>query len=140
MNKFMLKAGIFALSVVSASVMAKVSPEEAQRLGADLTPIGAEKAASADGSIPAWDGGYSSSEGNAERPEDPFASDQIQLTITNANLSEHRDLLTPGQIALFEKYPEYEMNVYQTRRTAAYPQEIYELAKECRKYLSCSWW
>ncbi|RUO65368.1 Protein of unknown function [Pseudidiomarina planktonica] len=130
MNKFMLKAGIFALSVVSASVMAKVSPEEAQRLGADLTPIGAEKAANADGSIPAWDGGYSSSEGNAERPQDPFASDQIQLTITNANLSEHRDLLTPGQIALFEKYPEYEMNVYQTRRTAAYPQAVYELAKK----------
>ncbi|MEX1222684.1 MAG: DUF1329 domain-containing protein [Idiomarina sp.] len=130
MNKFMLKAGIFALSVVSASVMAKVSPEEAQRLGADLTPIGAEKAANADGSIPAWDGGYSSSEGNAERPQDPFSDDQIQLTITNANLSEHRDLLTPGQIALFEKYPEYEMNVYQTRRTAAYPQEIYELAQK----------
>ena len=57
MNKLMLKAGVFAMSVISASVAAKVSPEEAARLGQDLTPIGAEKAANADGSIPAWDGG-----------------------------------------------------------------------------------
>lgn len=42
MNKLMLKAGVFAMSVISASVAAKVSPEEAARLGQDLTPIGAE--------------------------------------------------------------------------------------------------
>ena len=36
---------------------AAISPEEADRLGKDLTPVGAEKAANADGSIPEWDGG-----------------------------------------------------------------------------------
>jgi len=129
MNKTMLKAGVFALSVISASVIAKVSPEEAERLGADLTPMGAEKAANADGSIPAWTGGFSSDEGNPERPEDPFASDEIILTITKDNLNEHRDLLSTGQLAMFDKYPEYKMNVYPTRRSAAYPQEIYDVAK-----------
>lgn len=130
MNKTMLKAGVFALSVISASVIAKVSPEEAQRLGADLTPMGAEKAANADGSIPEWTGGFSNAEGNPERPQDPFTSDEIILTITKDNLNEHRDLLSTGQIAMFDKYPEYQMNVYPTRRTAAYPQEIYDVAKK----------
>ncbi|PPA05111.1 DUF1329 domain-containing protein, partial [Pseudomonas sp. MWU12-2312b] len=40
----------------SGLVHAKVSPEEAARLGQDLTPMGAEKAGNADGSIPAWTG------------------------------------------------------------------------------------
>ena len=32
--------------------------EDPSRLGKDLTPAGGEKAASKDGSIPAWSGGY----------------------------------------------------------------------------------
>ena len=40
----------------SGLVQAKISNEEAARLGQDLTPMGAEKAGNADGSIPAWTG------------------------------------------------------------------------------------
>lgn len=130
MKKTMLKAGVFALSVLSASVVAKVGPQEAARLGQDLTPIGAVKAGNADGSIPAWDGGYYDANGNRERPADPFASDEILFTITNANLAQYRDNLSPGQVAMFAKYPDYKMNVYQSRRTAAYPQDIYDVAKK----------
>ena len=43
--------------LAAGGVSAKVSPQEAARLGADLTPNGAEKAANKDGSIPAWSGG-----------------------------------------------------------------------------------
>ncbi|RUO79263.1 DUF1329 domain-containing protein [Pseudidiomarina taiwanensis] len=129
MNKLMLKAGVFALSVISASVMAKVSPEEAARLGQDLTPVGAEMAGNADGSIPAWTGGYSvTADGEIPmRPADPFADDEILFTITNANLDQHKEFLSPGQIAMFNKYPDYKMNIYPTRRTAAYPQEVYDV-------------
>lgn len=130
MKKTMLKAGVFALSVLSASVMAKVGPQEAARLGQDLTPIGAVKAGNADGTIPAWDGGYYDPSGNRERPADPFASDEILFTITNANLAQYRDNLSPGQIAMFAKYPDYKMHVYPTRRSAAYPQDIYDVAKK----------
>ena len=49
--------GALGLCVASAA-MAKVSPEEAARLGQDLTPMGSEKAGNADGTIPAWDGGH----------------------------------------------------------------------------------
>lgn len=132
MNKMMLKAGVFALSVVSASVMAKVTPEEAARLGQDLTPVGAEMAANADGSIPAWNGGYSvKADGEIpSRPADPFADDQVLFTITHDNLDEHKDMLSAGQIAMFEKYPSYKMHIYPTHRSAAYPQEVYDVIKE----------
>ena len=39
---------------VASSALAAVAPEEAARLGKDLTPMGAEAAGNADGSIPAW--------------------------------------------------------------------------------------
>lgn len=132
MNKTMLKAGVFALSVISASVMAKVTPEEAARLGNDLTPVGAEMAGNADGSIPAWTGGYSvKADGEIpSRPADPYADDEILFTITSANLDEHKDMLSAGQVAMFEKYPDYKMNIYPTHRSAAYPQEVYDVIKE----------
>jgi hypothetical protein len=132
MNKMMLKAGLFALSVVSASVMAKVTTDQADRLGRDLTPIGAEMAANADGSIPSWTGGYSvKADGDApSRPADPFADDPILFTITHANLDQHKDMLSAGQVAMFDKYPNYKMNIYPTRRSAAYPQEVYDVVKK----------
>ncbi|MRJ40707.1 MULTISPECIES: DUF1329 domain-containing protein [Idiomarina] len=132
MNKMMLKAGIFALSVVSASVMAKVSPDEANRLGQDLTPVGAEMAANADGSIPAWTGGYSvKADGEVpDRPADPFADEQPILTITPANVDQHANMLSPGQVAMFKKYPDFKIHVYPTHRTAAYPQAVYDVIKK----------
>ncbi|RUO81386.1 DUF1329 domain-containing protein [Idiomarina tyrosinivorans] len=124
MNKLILKASFFALSVVSASVIAKVSPEEAARLGQDLTFIGAEKAGNADGSIPAWTGGYSDHSVEEVRGTNPFASDKILFTITAQNVAQYKDQLSPGQVAMFKKYPDYKMNVYPTHRSATYPDKL----------------
>lgn len=44
------------LLAVSLPAFAKVSPEEAARLGKDLTPVGAEHAGNESGSIPEWVG------------------------------------------------------------------------------------
>ncbi|MCD6293246.1 MAG: DUF1329 domain-containing protein, partial [Deltaproteobacteria bacterium] len=41
----------------ASGVQAKISAEEAARLGKDLTPIGGEMAGNAAGTIPAWTGG-----------------------------------------------------------------------------------
>jgi hypothetical protein len=50
-----------ALTTLAASAaVAKVSPEEAAKLGmegTELTPFGAIRSGNADGSIPAWEGG-----------------------------------------------------------------------------------
>ena len=108
----------------AAVLWAALTPEEAARLGADLTPIGAEKAGNADGTIPPWEGGITTwPEGYkpGDHHPDPFPDDPILFTITGQNADQYADKLTPGQMALLKTYDTYKMNVYRTRRTASYP-------------------
>lgn len=127
MKKMMFSAGMMALTLLSASVQAAVTPEEAARLGTDLTPIGAERAGNADGRIPAWDGGLSRPNEDVNRPQNPFANEKPLFTITRANLDQYRHELTPGQAAMFERYDTWKMHVYPTHRTATYPQELFDI-------------
>ncbi|HAO74366.1 MAG TPA: DUF1329 domain-containing protein, partial [Pseudomonas sp.] len=53
----MFTTGALTLSLLASSAMAAVSQSEAARLGSELTPVGAEKAGNAAGTIPAWTGG-----------------------------------------------------------------------------------
>jgi len=119
-----------SLALTGGSALAKVSAEKAAQLSKDLTPFGAVKAANADGSIPEWTGGITKlPEGYkvGDHHPDPYPNDQIKYTVTSSNLDKYKDLLTPGQIKLFETYPEtYSMNVYETRRSASYPQHVYD--------------
>ncbi|NBB93145.1 MAG: DUF1329 domain-containing protein [Gammaproteobacteria bacterium] len=102
------------------------------RLGNDLTPMGSIRAGNAEGTIPAWDGGLTQDDWPAgyqpgDRHPDPFADDEPLFTITGENYQEYSDRLSAGQIALFERYPDtYYMKVYPTRRSASFPERIYE--------------
>jgi hypothetical protein len=112
-----------------SSVVAKVTEEEAARLGADLTPVGAEMAGNAEGTIPAWSGGLAHTPDQVKgvRQEDPFADDKVIYSVTAANMSEYADHLSAGQKAMFEKYPDsYRMDIYPTRRSHSAPQKIYD--------------
>lgn len=107
---------------------AKVSRDQADRLKADLTPVGAERAGNADGSIPEWkqnlelkNGSYSL---GAHHP-DPFVDDKPVVIITKANLESHKDRLSKGHLALL-KHDSFSLSVYPTRRSAIYPQRIYD--------------
>lgn len=134
MNKLILTASVLALSLSAVSVSAKVSPEEAEKLGTTLTPLGAEKAGNAAGTIPEWTGGLTSTNtkksADSGRPESPFTDDKPMFVITKDNLDEYKDNLSPGQMAMFKKYPNYKMPVYQSRRTAAYSQDLYDIVKK----------
>jgi hypothetical protein len=126
-----LIVGALALGALTGSdVAAKASAADAAKLGKSLTPMGANAGANADGSIPAWTGGITSPPaGYASRMHhpDPFVGDARVTQITSANLAEYRDKLSPGQIAMFERYPDsWMMNVYPTRRSASYPQTVYD--------------
>lgn len=111
---------------------AGVSQEEANRLKTDLTPMGAEKAGNADGTIPAWDGGITAVPAGITRQsgdfyEDPFADDKVLFSINAQNMDKYADKLNPGTIAMMKKYPDtYRLDVYQTRRSAAFPEWVYE--------------
>ena len=119
-----------SLAFGSAAAFAKISKNDAAKLNAELTPMGAERGANADGSIPAWDGGIKKVPAGykvGDHHLDPYPNDKILYTITSKNLDQYKDLLSPGQVKLFETYPDsYKMNVYQTRRSASYPEHVYQ--------------
>ena len=125
-----LASGVIAMSLAAAPTMAAVSEEEAARLGDDLTPMGAERAGNGD-EIPAWDGGLTEVPDGYD-PDghyiDPFPDDEPLFVIDQSNVDEYEDRLSPGQVRMIERYDDYKMPVYETRRTAAYPQEIYDKA------------
>lgn len=114
----------------SGPVLAKVSPAEAERLKNDLTPVGAERAGNESGTIPAWTGGLASPPANWREGTveiNPFPEDEALYVITRDNLDQYRDILSDGHIQMLEQYgPEFFMPVYQTRRTAAFPEHVYE--------------
>ncbi|HSW15045.1 MAG TPA: DUF1329 domain-containing protein [Solimonas sp.] len=116
--------------LLPGGVAAKVSAEEAARLGKELTPVGAQQAGNAEASIPAWEGGLTKAppcyKGLGTRYCDPWPEDKPLYTISKANLAEHRAQLSAGQAAMLEKFPSYKLNVYPTRRSAAYPAFVYE--------------
>lgn len=117
----------------TASSAGAVSTEEAERLGGDLTPMGAERAGNADGTIPAWDGGITSAPGGSEsggHHTNPFPVDAVLFTITKDNMSDYAKRLSVGHQALLSQYGDtFKMHVYATRRSASYPQWIYEATK-----------
>lgn len=178
-----------AATLAAAPALAKVSPEEAARLGKDLTPVGAERAGNAAGTIGEWAGEQLFSETQrsltpekleairqgfeqiradnpglfeslvqaiekldpasydaisaqidaiiaklppdlrklaAEQREQMGGGDKPLFVITRDNLAEHAAHLTEGQKAMFAKYPSYRMVVYPTRRSAFFPEPIYE--------------
>ncbi|WDE09778.1 DUF1329 domain-containing protein [Thalassomonas haliotis] len=119
-----------SLAFTSGAALAKITPEQAAKLNKELTVFGAERGANADGSIPAWDGGIKSAPAGfkpGDHHPDPYPGDKVLYTVTSKNLGQYKDILTPGQIKLFETYPDsYKMNVYQTRRSASYPEHVYK--------------
>ena len=129
-----LIATAFCSLFASHTALAKISPEEAARLGKDLSPIGAEKSANADGSIPAWNGGITATPAGYEQGMhhlDPYATDEVLFTIDKSNIDKYKENLSPGQIALFEAYPDtFKMPIYKTRRSASYPQFVYDATKK----------
>ncbi|MEG1082665.1 MAG: DUF1329 domain-containing protein, partial [Pseudomonas sp.] len=133
-NNYLMQTGALMLSLLAASTaMAKVSPQEAEKLGTSLTPIGAEKAGNADGSIPAWTGGLPTNAGTVDSKgflSDPFADEKPLFTITAQNAAQYKDKLSAGQLAMLARYPDtYKIPVYKTHRSAALPQDIYAAAK-----------
>ena len=132
--KTQLLTTALTLSLVASAAMADVPANVANRLGQDLTPMGAEKAGSSAG-VGSWSGqridgsallqGY---DGGAL--PNPYASDKPLYTITAANAGDYDAQLTTGQKAMLATYPDtYKLNVYESRRSCTYPDFVYKAAK-----------
>ena len=111
---------------------AELPPEQIARLGADLTPLGGERAGNEAGTIPEWTGGIAAPPAGYVRGEhhrDPFADDRPLFVIDGTTLDTHRDRLSPGHQRMLELYPGFRMTVYPTRRSASVPERIYEATR-----------
>ncbi|NRB42319.1 MAG: DUF1329 domain-containing protein [Pseudomonadales bacterium] len=128
LGQFVLPA---VLLTVPAFAQAKISKDEAKKLGSSLTPMGANPAANADGSIPAWTGSILGvPEGvtyvkSGDVYPDLYASEKPLFTITKANMAKYEDKLTDGAIALLNKYPDsYKLVIYPSHRDFRYSEEM----------------
>ncbi|OUR93246.1 hypothetical protein A9Q81_15410 [Gammaproteobacteria bacterium 42_54_T18] len=124
----LLKA-ILVSGLVSSTTMA--ASQDVTRLGKDLTPVGAQKSANAAGTIPAWSGGLTNAlpgwPNKSNYRPNPHSDDKVMFTIDAANMNKYANKLPEAAKALFKAYPEqFKMNVYPSRRTAAFPQAYYD--------------
>ncbi|HVT35761.1 MAG TPA: DUF1329 domain-containing protein [Nevskiaceae bacterium] len=127
-------AGACALAF-GAPLAAKAPADQVSKLGQELTPVGALKAANKDGTIPEWTGGMTTlpASFNNYKPgdyyPDPFPDDKPQFRITHDNYKQYADRLSAGTAWLLERYPDYSLAVYPTRRTALFPDALYAATK-----------
>ena len=121
------------LALVAQPARGGVSEAEAARLDAELTPMGAERAANREGTIPEWTGGITAPPADyrpgAHHP-DPYPGDRILYTVTAADLDTRGQLLCEGQKALLRAHPEsWRLPVYPSRRSASFPDWVYQAAR-----------
>ncbi len=127
-------ASIISGLVLATGLAAAITAEQAARLGADLTPVGAIRAGNTAGTIPAWDGGITTPPPGYSpgmHHPDPYADDQPLYVVTAANQAQYANILTDGHKALLDAYPEtYRIPVYPSRRSASMPRRIYDATKQ----------
>ena len=120
---------------LAAPAVAKVSAADAAKLGQTLTPVGAEKAANKDGSIPEWTGGMTTlgpmfkDYKAGDYYPDPFPEDKPLFKITHDNYKQYAAKLPAGSAYMLEHYADYSIQVYPTRRTVVFPDAIYAATK-----------
>ncbi|GLU37325.1 DUF1329 domain-containing protein [Pseudomonas sp. NBRC 100443] len=97
----------------------------------ELTDFGAIKAANTDGSIPAYAGiGVGKLPADFKpgsgRYTDPFRDEKPLFSVSARNAAQYRQFLTPGVLALMERFPDYRIDVYPSHRTMVYPDWVLE--------------
>ncbi len=126
MRNGLLRCFVFAgaTTVMPLLVQAAVPAADAAALGVALTEFGAEKAANADGSIPAYTGGLDKvaefDARTATRYVDPFKDEKPLFSIDAKNADRYEALLAPGTKELMRLYPEFRLDVYPSHRTMRY--------------------
>jgi hypothetical protein len=126
-----IRIALLALLLVAGPAAAKVTPEEAAKLGGELTPVGAEKGANADGTIPAWTPVAQKGALKGEYTSDAAIDAEKPLfTITKANMAQYDKFLTEGHKKLLGMYDSYKMNVYPSHRIVNWPAEVLAATKD----------
>ena len=124
------RTGVLLFAVQATGSFA-LTTADAQRLGTELTPMGANPKANAAGSIPAWTGnvrglpeGLQYAASGMPYP-DPYGKEPPLFSITHANAQKYKDHLAPGMLALLDKYPAtFRMDIYPSHRDFRYNDQV----------------
>jgi hypothetical protein len=123
-----LCAGLMAAQ--AGSVLAAVTAEEAKKLGAELTPFGAEKGGNKEGTIPEYTGGLTAAPAGFDKSKgvrpDPYPNEKPLFSINAKNMDRYADKLSEGTKALMKANDDYRIDVYPTHRSVAYPKSVLE--------------
>lgn len=116
-------------ALTAATLTCTAQAQSADDLSKALTPMGAERAANKDGSIPAWapekqDEGWAW--GKVRKDHWKYRNDKVLYTIDASNVDKYADKISPGQVALIKQTKGYRMDVYPTRRTCSVPDYVAE--------------
>lgn len=128
--KYLAIIAAFGLSLTPA--FADPGAADASALGNRLTPVGAERAGNADGTIPEWTGGVSAPPAGwkpGDSRPDPYGDEEPLFVIDASNANEHASKLSAGQLALLKRHDGYTMPVYPSHRSCAYPDSVYQATK-----------
>jgi hypothetical protein len=110
-----------AAALMSARASAGVTAAEADKLGKELTPFGAEKAGNADGTIPAFEGNDTPLPGwewgKNRKDYWKFKDEKPLFSIDASNVDKYAAHLTDGQITALKTVKGYRLDVYPTHRT-----------------------
>ncbi|WOD09665.1 DUF1329 domain-containing protein [Pseudomonas sp. NyZ704] len=131
-RKWGLRVLAFAAALSVTQAHGKVDSTQAAQLGNELTPLGAERAGNAEGTIPTWTGGAGAPahyRSGIHHP-DPYADDAVLYQISHEHTEQNASLLPEGLRDLLERHPEYYLRVFPTRRSAAAPERVYEATRQ----------
>jgi len=95
----------------------------------ETTVIGATVSGNKEGSIPSYSGEKIITPAGWEMGQhyvDPFKVDDVKFRISSKNLSKYDSKLALGQKTLLQRNDDYSLPVFQSRRTATYPEYILE--------------
>ncbi len=125
------------LMASAVQVNAKVSQAEANKLGTELTAMGANPKGNAAGTIPAFTGNVLGAPKNVDYKgtgtyyPNPYPGEKPLFVIDGQNYEKYKANLSDGQLALFKKYPDtFKMKVYPTKRDVRYNDFILKNVKQ----------
>lgn len=107
---------------------------DVDRLGNDLTPVGADKSGNKDGSIPAFGGASKPvgdwTYGKVREGFWPHKDEKPLFVIDASNVDKYADHLTAGQIAMIKQLKGYTLPVYPTHRECSVPEAVAQNTKD----------
>ncbi len=116
---------------ISVFCFAEIEKSQSTRLGTELTPMGANPAANAEGTIPEWTGkirgvppGMEYAGSGTPYP-DPFAGEAKLFSINKGNAEKYKHQLSAGMLALLNKFPDsFRMDIYPSHRDFRYHEQM----------------